>query len=141
MNGTINADGFKGVDDYQGGGAGGGVWLRGEKGFSGAIGSKVTAIGGNSGDGGTVRGGSGGGGRVAIWIGPVPETLESTILLGQEANGLTYTNSYAAFQGEVSVTNGILNGNPYGSVSSGTVGTYVFVEYIPPPAGTLILVR
>jgi len=134
MNGTITARGGKPKHTYSSGGSGGGIFIICDA-FSGALGSLLDAEGGTPGAAG-YYGGGGGGGRIAVWY-AVPTDKQATILAGENA-GQTVSNDYSGFLGTTTVTNGLgwTNLPPDGAAS----GTIVFLT-VPPPVGTLILVR
>jgi len=117
VDGTISADGYRGYAHSGGGGAGGSIYLT-AKSFAG-VGS-LGAIGGYA-TGGGVSGG-GGGGRIALW-GKASGWSGGPSLDLTAADYLTVTNG--ASQGVGATT--------------GTVGTIVF--FVPPPAGTVILIK
>ena len=129
MDGTATADGQMGGGGYVGGGSGGSIWIE-SKTFTGS--GVLSARGGDS--GGT-RGGAGGGGRIAVWYGGFDDARRDSIL-GGDIRSLLISNEYAAFNGEVSATNGV-PGDVLGGVEPGTV---VFL-YNVPTRGTVILVR
>jgi len=140
LDGTINADGAGGYDYMGGGGSGGGIWLKANAIFSGGTPAYIHARGGDAGSYLTYSG-SGGGGRIAVWIGPIPDSYYWPVINNSTLIGVTYTNAYDEYLGTVSATNGINRAALQGLAANGTPGTIVFVHYIPPPRGSLIMIR
>jgi len=132
QNGTFRADGQRG-DYYRGGGGSGGSIFIVCKDISG---SGVLSAQGAVGDQATATHNYGGGGRIAVWHGPVLDSMDSRIAETNIAD-LVYSDSYAGFSGVLSVTNG--TGTNYLLVTTAEHGTKGFY-YIPPPAGTMILI-
>ena len=134
MDGTFNADGAKGVPNWGGPGSGGAIWVICQ-GFSGGSTALMTAKGG---DGVNGNYSGGGGGRIAVWhqIAEGRESVAAELMQGV-ARHAVLSDSLDTYLGAVSVTNGHFTA---AAVPPPQVGTVVFVE-IPPPSGTMFLVR
>jgi len=133
VDGTITANGSNPIWDinYSGAGSGGGIFVICQT-FGGGASSLLSAKGGNSNAGYT---GAGGGGRIAVWYGePATPTVRSQLFAGQTPNFVYTTNDYSGFSGSKDIAGGT-------AWSNGALGSVVFLTYIPPPAGSLILVR
>jgi len=132
VDGTLGADGRAGVD-LSGGGSGGSIWIDCYR-FSGGSDGLLTAAGGSAGE----HGGSGGGGRIAVWWGLAEGARQALLSDPDNPNAvprLSVTNEpVAGFDGIVTATNGSTG------FDVGTPGTIVFLN-VPPPAGTIIMVR
>ena len=105
------------------------------QGFSGGSTALMTAKGG---DGVNGNYSGGGGGRIAVWhqIAEGRESVAAELMQGV-ARHAVLSDSLDTYLGAVSVTNGHFTA---AAVPPPQVGTVVFVE-IPPPSGTMFLVR
>lgn len=136
LNGVITANGANMIYGYWGGGgAGGSIYILTDA-FSGGVDGLLRAAGGDGNDGtGGKMPGSGGGGRIAVWI-KIPASERSRILQGN-LQFIDVTNSYASFAGTLNVTNGIANGV---DLTNGSPGTAFFLVYNN-PRGTFFLME
>lgn len=131
--GTLTANAR--IDSSFGGASGGGIWLTADR-FDFASTAKISAIGGNSGNGNTAYNSYGGGGRIAIETGLTDGQFRQILQTGTTRRKVydvgTFTNN---FQGvEVSVC----AGTDKASKRQGEPGSFV---YLPEPPGLLLLVK
>ncbi len=145
VNGTIQANGYNnsGADaaaNHGGGGSGGGIFLVSPA-FSGAASGLLSADGGNGRDwGATIKGGSGGGGRISVVVGLLDTTEINQLIAGEPVSRILCYESHANYLGSTSVAKGtIVSGTP-DSIYEGQPGTQVFLHR-GPPAGTVITIR
>ncbi len=112
VNGNITANALLGSANYGPGASGGAIYIKCRT-FIGSSNGVLQANGGNSGYGGTFRGGGGGGGRIAVW---------------------------RTFDKSLSVISNYVNGGSYYTVptaSTGSPGTIVW-GWVVPPKGVII---
>jgi len=138
IEGDVTADGEV-AGAAAGGGSGGSIFIATEGSFSGTLGSKLWAEGGDgSKSAGTFYGGGGGGGRIAIWYG-VPATARDRILAGTFAEDrIVRSSTHSGFKGDLSVDEG--GGWQDLSWTEAERGTVVFLT-VNASAGTLIMVK
>ena len=129
VNGLIEANGSS-SGYYNGSGSGGGVFIKSET-FQGSATSVLRANGGK-----VNQGGSGGGGRIAIWYGELADVDRAAILAGEVDFGdrLTATTTYAPFLGTAEALKGADN-------EGAEDGTVYFINVIPAKLGTLIIIQ
>ena len=132
VDGTIDAKGRRGFG-LGGGGSGGAIFIDCSS-FDGGTDALLTTQGG---EGDSTHGGGGGGGRIAVWWGMT--ALQRQALLADPDNPavlpkLVTASTLETFLGTATATNGLAGYTP------GVPGTVVFLT-VPPPSGTLILVR
>jgi hypothetical protein len=122
----------RGASTYGAGGAGGSIWVICRT-FSGTANALMDVAGGSYGN---ASSGSGGGGRIAVWEGSPPPATREALMAGTIPRLVTASPQSDSFEGTISVTNGPNGGYlPYA-----TPGTVLFLEYTPPPTGTVIIV-
>lgn len=147
-NGTIRVDGLIDVrgcgssgnpNGYGGGGSGGTIFLEAKSFFGGATGCLI-ADGGDTKPGSSVKSGSGGGGRIAVWCGkpwepgmsPSKFTV-STTPIADYPNSMCYLGSYSASAGP--------KVGDYGTEANiGEDGTVRFC-HVPSAGGFVLFVR
>ena len=127
LDGALNASGADSKEGHAAGGAGGSVFVIARR-FESAPGSTIYARGGD----GMGNGGAGGGGRIAVWVGP-----DRTQVYDYVAAGRGPTERYEKFSGTASVTNGTgyYNGPPDGA----DPGTLVLLQIVK--RGTVVIIR
>ncbi len=124
----------RGASTYGAGGAGGAIWIWCRT-FTGSVDAVLDASGGSS---GLANAGGGGGGRIAVWYGgKMPDETPLALQAGTIPRRVTVDSQSEAFAGTISVTNGLNSA----STNNATVGTVVFIKYIPPPTGTLMILH
>jgi hypothetical protein len=122
----------RGASTHGAGGAGGAIWILCQA-FTGGVDSVLDVAGGSFGQ---TSAGSGGGGRIAVWEGSPPKGTREALMAGAIPRLVTASPQSDSFEGTISVTNGPNGGYlPYA-----TPGTVLFLEYTPPPTGTVIIV-
>lgn len=139
LDGQIIAKGGKsrGANTYGAGGSGGAILIV----CRALTGSASALLSADGGDSGYTRTGSGGGGRIAVWYGPtMPDAYTISLKAGVVPSRVVVSNSLESFAGTINVTNGVITG-PISPATNGLPGTVVFLQYLPPPSGTLIFVR
>jgi len=107
VDGTIRANGEKGIFDTWGsGGAGGAIYLACNS-FYGGTNAAMQVNGGNSFDpSSSSYAGAGGGGRIAVWMG-VAATNRANSLAGMTVSNLSASTFFPNYDGTISWTNGL----------------------------------
>lgn len=144
VDGTIDASGANGsvfVNGYGGGGSGGTIMLEAKYFLGGETGA-LLANGGDTrpADNASLRSGSGGGGRIAVWCGaPWSEEVKSSRISSQ-ATPISGNPKYMSYLGSYSAAGGAVLG-AYGSdAQNGQDGTVRFC-YVDGGAGFILIVR
>ena len=129
LDGTITANGENG-GQYNGGGSGGSIFIRGYNVKGGGI-AILRANGGNRGTGYTNLGG-GAGGRIAVWYKVTPGDY-AKILSGALVKRVQTFSAFAGYAGAVTADGGA-------GYENGSTGTVVFLT-LEPISGTMMVIR
>ena len=144
VDGTIDASGANGsvfANGYGGGGSGGTIMLESKHFFGGATGV-LLANGGNTkpASNASLRSGSGGGGRIAVWCGaPWSEEAKPSRIATSTAP-LMDKQEFMSYQGAYSVAGGEVLGDYGSDAQIGQGGTVRFC-YVKGAAGFMMIVR
>lgn len=134
VDGTITANGQRG--GYMGSGSGGGIFIR-TRTFSGGSNAVMRANGGNY---GSISGGTGGGGRIAVWQWTIDDGVSEKIFSGYAedlGDRITVTTGLDSYAGIAEALKG--ENDPFAGTEDGAEDGTVFFLTILPPDITLMI--
>lgn len=147
VDGTLDARGVTGTifmendlnNGYGGGGSGGAILLEAKRFFGGATGS-LLADGGTARPTSSLRAGSGGGGRIAVWCGAPWSEETKASRISSQATPISDKPRYMAYLGSYSAAGGAVLGDYGSDAQIGQDGTVRFC-YVDGGAGFILVVR